>query len=79
MTKLWEWHRYVSINPRHDERQMAKLSITMSATGPELSLRIGDGPALTLATKWNIYTTDHSKELIDAINEGLAKLRETSA
>lgn len=73
MNPLWE--KYVSVTPRRDEHQMAKLHIVYNQTGTELVL-IVDGERLTLATKWKEYVTDcGAKQLMDAITEGMQQLK----
>ena len=68
------WAKTVWVNASRRNHGVVRLNIYMGATGPELSMSIGD-QSVVIATRWKNYTTVHTTEVIDAINEGIEFLR----
>lgn len=68
------WEKCVHITASNHESGVAKLRIVMGATGPRLVLSIDD-ERIVIATRWNVYTRDHTAELVAAIAEGVEQLK----
>ena len=69
------WDKAILINASRTECGNISFSIVMGLTGPILVMSIGD-ERVVVASRWQDYTTDHTKQIVDALAEGVQALKD---